>query len=55
MNRAEPGANRALSGNAADEEKAQKLWKYLLLFVIALFMCETFLANRSITFRMRER
>lgn len=30
-----------------DEEKQQKLWRYLLLLVLGLFALETFLANRK--------
>ncbi len=30
-----------------DDERSQKLWRWLLLFVIALFGLETYMANRS--------
>lgn len=32
-------------GTIAEEEKDQKLWRYLMLFIVALFLFETFFAN----------
>ncbi len=35
-------------GNTVAEEKKQKLWRYILLFIIMLFLFETFFANRKV-------
>jgi len=34
--------------NILKEEKNQKLWRYIMLFIIALFLFETFFANRKV-------
>ena len=34
--------------NILEEEKNQKLWRYIMLFIIALFLFETFFANRKV-------
>jgi hypothetical protein len=34
--------------NTVAEEKKQKLWRYILLFIIMLFLFETFFANRKV-------
>jgi len=34
--------------NILEEEKNQKLWRYIMLFIIMLFLFETFFANRKV-------
>ena len=38
------------SNNPRDDEKKQKLWLYLILLIVAIFMFESFYANQNYKF-----
>jgi len=44
----EPDRAAALAGSIKEDEKRQKLWRYIVLLIIALFAFETYFANRKI-------
>ena len=48
INKGENEVKLANLRNIVEEEKNQKLWRYILLFIIALFLFETFFANRKV-------
>ena len=53
-NQAETRMKLANFRNIAEEEKDQKLWRYILLFIIMLFLFETFFANRKVDTKFRQ-
>jgi hypothetical protein len=48
MNQADNEIARASLSNIDEEEKRQKLWRYVLFLIVVLFLFETFFANRRI-------
>jgi hypothetical protein len=48
-------SNLAGLKNMADEEQNQKLWRYLLFFIIILFLLETLFANQTVGLRFKPR
>ena len=53
-NRSGEHTAEASMGSIADDEKKQKLWRFALLFIIGLFIFETFLANRRMSINFGE-
>ncbi|MCH8285552.1 VWA domain-containing protein [candidate division KSB1 bacterium] len=47
----EADVQQAVSAELEAEEKRQKFWRYVILFILALFMFETFYANRHLNIK----